>query len=76
MIASLSPLFYSPGPAALLLVLAVVFVESGLLVGFSPRGHSNPFLVGAPVVGPGATVATTKRPDTDARRRHRTSFLR
>lgn len=47
MIAALSPLLYSLGPAALLLVMAVVFAESGLLVGFFLPGDSLLFLAGA-----------------------------
>lgn len=47
MIAALSPLLYSLGPAALLLVMAVVFAESGLLIGFFLPGDSLLFLAGA-----------------------------
>jgi membrane-associated protein/undecaprenyl-diphosphatase len=47
MIALLTPLLYSLGPAALLLVMAVVFAESGLLVGFFLPGDSLLFLAGA-----------------------------
>ncbi len=47
MIAALTPLLYSLGPAALLLVMAVVFAESGLLVGFFLPGDSILFLAGA-----------------------------
>lgn len=47
MIAILTPLLYSLGPAALLLVMAVVFAESGLLVGFFLPGDSLLFLAGA-----------------------------
>jgi membrane-associated protein len=47
MIAVLTPLLYSLGPAALLLVMAVVFAESGLLVGFFLPGDSLLFLAGA-----------------------------
>jgi membrane-associated protein len=47
MIAVLTPLLYSLGPAALLLVMAVVFVESGLLLGFFLPGDSFLFIAGA-----------------------------
>lgn len=47
MISTFSPLLYSLGPAALLLVMAVVFAESGLLVGFFLPGDSLLFLSGA-----------------------------
>lgn len=47
MIAALTPLLYSLGPAALLLVMAVVFAESGLLLGFFLPGDSLLFLAGA-----------------------------
>jgi membrane-associated protein len=47
MIATLTPLLYTLGPAALLLVMAVVFAESGLLVGFFLPGDSLLFLAGA-----------------------------
>ena len=47
MIAILTPLLYSLGPAALLLIMAVVFAESGLLVGFFLPGDSLLFLAGA-----------------------------
>lgn len=47
MIALLTPLLYSLGPAALLLVMVVVFAESGLLVGFFLPGDSLLFLAGA-----------------------------
>jgi membrane-associated protein len=47
MIALLTPLLYSLGPAALLLVMAVVFAESGLLFGFFLPGDSLLFLAGA-----------------------------
>ncbi len=47
MIAALTPLLYSLGPAALLLVMVVVFAESGLLVGFFLPGDSLLFLAGA-----------------------------
>ena len=47
MIAALTPLLYSLGPAALLLVMAVIFAETGLLVGFFLPGDSLLFIVGA-----------------------------
>ncbi|MCW2768621.1 MAG: hypothetical protein JWR27_54 [Aeromicrobium sp.] len=47
MIALLTPLLYSLGPAAILLVMAVVFAESGLLIGFFLPGDSLLFLAGA-----------------------------
>lgn len=47
MIAVLTPLLYSLGPAALLLVMAVVFAESGLLLGFFLPGDSFLFISGA-----------------------------
>src|SRR5690242_364296 len=47
MIAILTPMLYSLGPASLLLVMAVVFAESGLLVGFFLPGDSLLFLAGA-----------------------------
>ncbi|NRQ51090.1 VTT domain-containing protein [Aeromicrobium stalagmiti] len=47
MIATFTPLLYSLGPAALLLVMAIAFVESGLLVGFFLPGDSLLFLAGA-----------------------------
>ncbi len=47
MIATLTPLLYSLGPAALLLVMAVVFVESGLLLGFFLPGDSFLFIAAA-----------------------------
>lgn len=47
MTAVLTPLLYSLGPAALLLVMGVVFAESGLLVGFFLPGDSLLFLAGA-----------------------------
>ena len=56
LIAVLTPLLYSLGPAALLLVMAVVFVESGLLLGFFLPGDSFLFISGAlvasHVIGP------------------------
>lgn len=47
MIAVLTPLLYTLGPAALAVVMAVVFAESGLLVGFFLPGDSLLFLAGA-----------------------------
>lgn len=47
MIAVLTPLLYALGPAALLLIMAVVFAESGLLMGFFLPGDSLLFLAGA-----------------------------
>jgi membrane-associated protein len=47
MIAVLTPLLYSLGPAALLLIMTVVFVESGLLLGFFLPGDSFLFISGA-----------------------------
>jgi membrane protein DedA with SNARE-associated domain len=47
MIAVLTPLLYSLGPAALLLIMAVVFAESGLLLGFFLPGDSFLFISGA-----------------------------
>lgn len=47
MIAALTPLLLSLGPAALLLVMAIVFAETGLLVGFFLPGDSLLFLAGA-----------------------------
>lgn len=47
MIAALTPLLYSLGSAALLLIMAVVFAESGLLLGFFLPGDSLLFLAGA-----------------------------
>lgn len=46
-IAVLSPLLLSLGPAALLVVMAIVFAESGLLIGFFLPGDSLLFLAGA-----------------------------
>jgi membrane protein DedA with SNARE-associated domain len=46
-IAVLTPLLVSLGPAALLLVMAIVFAESGLLIGFFLPGDSLLFLAGA-----------------------------
>lgn len=47
MISVFTPLLYSLGPAALLLVMTIVFVESGLLVGLFLPGDSLLFLAGA-----------------------------
>lgn len=47
MIALLTPLMFSLGPLALLLVMAVVFAETGLLLGFFLPGDSLLFLAGA-----------------------------
>lgn len=47
MIAALTPLLLTLGPAALLLVMVVVFAETGLLAGFFLPGDSLLFLVGA-----------------------------
>jgi membrane-associated protein/undecaprenyl-diphosphatase len=47
MIALLTPLMLSLGPVALLLVMAVVFAETGLLLGFFMPGDSLLFLAGA-----------------------------
>ncbi|KAJ1683853.1 hypothetical protein LUZ63_020998 [Rhynchospora breviuscula] len=47
MTAVLTPLLLTLGPAAVLLVMAVVFAESGLLVGFFLPGDSMLFLTGA-----------------------------
>jgi membrane-associated protein len=46
-IAVLTPLMISLGPVALLLVMAIVFAESGLLIGFFLPGDSLLFLAGA-----------------------------
>jgi len=46
-IAALTPLLVSLGPAAFLLVMAIVFAESGLLIGFFLPGDSLLFLAGA-----------------------------
>ena len=46
-IAILTPVLLSLGPAALLLVMAIVFAESGLLIGFFLPGDSLLFLTGA-----------------------------
>ena len=47
MIAILTPLLYTLGPFAVLLVTAVVFAETGLLAGFFLPGDSLLFLAGA-----------------------------
>lgn len=47
MTALLAPLLYSLGPLGLLLVVAVVFAETGLLAGFFLPGDSILFLAGA-----------------------------
>ena len=47
MIAILSPLLYQLGPLAIVLVMAVVFAETGLLFGFFLPGDSLLFLAGA-----------------------------
>jgi membrane protein DedA with SNARE-associated domain len=47
MIAILTPLIYTLGPLAILLVMAVVFTETGLLLGFFLPGDSLLFLAGA-----------------------------
>ena len=47
MIAILAPLLYHLGPLAVLLVMAVVFTETGLLLGFFLPGDSLLFLAGA-----------------------------
>ncbi len=47
MLAALTPLMYALGPAALLLVMGVVFAETGLLVGFFLPGDSLLFIAGA-----------------------------
>jgi membrane-associated protein len=47
MIAILTPLLYTLGPWAIFLVMAVVFTETGLLVGFFLPGDSLLFLAGA-----------------------------
>ncbi len=47
MTALLTPLLLSLGPVALLLVMAVVFAETGLLLGFFLPGDSMLFLAGA-----------------------------
>jgi membrane-associated protein len=47
MIAILTPLLYALGPLAVLLVMVVVFTETGLLLGFFLPGDSLLFLAGA-----------------------------
>jgi membrane-associated protein len=47
MIALLTPLLLALGPVALLVVMAVVFAETGLLLGFFLPGDSLLFLAGA-----------------------------
>jgi membrane-associated protein len=47
MIAILTPLLYTLGPLAIFLVMAVVFTETGLLLGFFLPGDSLLFLAGA-----------------------------
>ncbi len=47
MIAILTPLLYTLGPLAIVLVMAVVFIETGLLLGFFLPGDSLLFLAGA-----------------------------
>ncbi len=47
MTAILTPLLYMLGPLAVLLVMAVVFTETGLLLGFFLPGDSLLFLAGA-----------------------------
>ena len=47
MTALLAPLLYSLGPLGLMLVVAVVFAETGLLAGFFLPGDSMLFLAGA-----------------------------
>lgn len=47
MTAILTPLLYAMGPLAILLVMAVVFVETGMLLGFFLPGDSLLFLTGA-----------------------------
>lgn len=47
MLVALTPLMYALGPAALLLVMGVVFAETGLLVGFFLPGDSLLFIAGA-----------------------------
>jgi membrane-associated protein len=46
-IAILTPLLYTLGPLAILLVMAVVFTETGLLLGFFLPGDSLLFMAGA-----------------------------
>jgi membrane protein DedA with SNARE-associated domain len=47
MIAVLTPLLYTLGPFAVLLVMAIVFAETGLLAGFFLPGDSLLFMAGA-----------------------------
>ena len=47
MIAVLTPLLYTMGPAGIFLVMGVVFAETGLLLGFFLPGDSLLFLAGA-----------------------------
>jgi membrane-associated protein len=47
MIAILTPLLYTLGPLGIFLVMAVVFTETGLLLGFFLPGDSLLFLAGA-----------------------------
>lgn len=47
MIMILTPMLYALGPLALLLVMGVVFAETGLLVGFFLPGDSLLFIAGA-----------------------------
>jgi membrane protein DedA with SNARE-associated domain len=47
MIAILTPLLYGLGPLAIFLVMAVVFTETGLLLGFFLPGDSQLFMTGA-----------------------------
>ena len=47
MITALTPLMYALGPLALLLVMGIVFAETGLLVGFFLPGDSLLFIAGA-----------------------------
>lgn len=46
MIATLTPLLLSLGPLALLLTMALIFAETGLLVGFFLPGDSLLFTIG------------------------------
>lgn len=46
MIAALTPLLLTLGPLALLVAMAVIFAETGLLVGFFLPGDSLLFTVG------------------------------
>lgn len=47
MIVLLTPMLYALGPLALLLVMGIVFAETGLLVGFFLPGDSLLFIAGA-----------------------------